>query len=111
MKSGRYEVLPRVRKLGRCLHGKPIYRCQWKYPGKLRQHRGKALRYANTFTGFGTTPDKAIHACRMQYLKFEVSRQKTWDNIDKMLDGGKVAIPDHLKATSNIPWWKRLFRV
>lgn len=116
MKSDRYAILPRVRKLY-----EGCYKCTWKDPGKLLQHRGKPLRFNNVFVGLGETPDAAIRECQRVYLKFLKDREATWAHIDKLLDEGfpgLAPLPYHSLgpsdfhiATSNLPWLKRLFRI
>lgn len=111
MKSGRFEVLPRVRKLS-----DGSYKCTWKDPGRLTQYRGKPLQYVNVFIGLGDTPDKAMEMCRLDYARFMIKREITWDKIakdffDEAPPAKRYDLPERLQATSNLPWWKRLFRV
>lgn len=111
MKSGRYEILPRVRKLS-----DGTYKCIWKDPGKLLQHRGRPLRYVNVFVGLGDTPDIAIMQCRLEYARFTLKHDQVMRHLDNIIEDRwkqrvPYTLPPRLQATSNLPWWKRLFRV
>lgn len=117
MKSGRYEILPRLRKTRQTVEGAPLWKCTWRDPGNLAQRKGHPLRYTLEFVGIGITPDEAIHDCRHQYAKYLLARDNTWKQIDKMInlgmgDGPDISLgpSDKYLATSNLPWWKRLFR-
>ena len=121
MKSSRYEILPRLRKMNQHIEGAPLYKCTWKAPGKKLQYRGKPLQYDSIFVGIGNTPDEAITNCQLEYAKFQISQQKQHNRAwygDGRYVGNKNE-PDVIfepsdtiyKATSNLPWWKRLFRV
>lgn len=114
MKSSRYEILPRLRKMNQHFEGAPLYKCTWKDPGKLQQYRGKPLQYVNIFVGIGNTPDEAITKCRLEYAKFKLRQDEVWRSIDLSLNRPDVGLGPSdtiYKATSNLPWWKRLFRV
>lgn len=115
MKSGRYQILPRLRKLS-----DGTYKCTWKDPGKLLQHRGRPLRYLNVFVGLGDTPDVAIMKCRLEYARFTLKYAQVMRHLDDSLEDRwdtrkypdiSLGPSDDYKATSNLPWWKRLFRV
>lgn len=109
MKSGRYEILPRVRKIQ-----EGLYKCTWRDPGKTIQHRGKPLQYINVFIGLGISPDAAIRDCQRRYLKYLDERDNSRHRSASALNGPDISLgpSDTLyTATSNLPWWKRLFRV
>lgn len=114
MKSSRYEILPRLRKMNQHFEGAPLYKCTWKDPGKLLQYHGKPLRYVNVFVGIGNTPDEAITKCRLEYAKFQLKHRAVLNYMEAMVNRPDVGLGPSdtvYKATSNLPWWKRLFRV
>lgn len=129
MKSSRYEILPRVRKVIPYMEGMEHarYRCMWKDPGDLPQRRGEPLNYERIFLGYGYTIDEAIKSCRMEYLDWcccnaiikdgRVVERRSATERYLYGDGRYVKpvkryeLPERLLATSNLPWWKRLFRL
>lgn len=113
MKSGRYEILPRIRKLISAKHG-VYYVCTWRDPGELIQVKGAPLRWVRQHQGLGYTPDEAIRSCRDAYLKWCVMYGTIRDGKiveDRWKQRVPYTLPPRLQATSNLPWWKRLFRV
>lgn len=94
MKSSRFEILPKARFV--TYQGQKVYKCYWVDPEDNLQHCGKPA-VGVTYVGYGTTVDMAIQNCQFAYLQ---GRAK--DNPPNF---------DHLLATSNLPWWKRLFRI
>lgn len=115
MKSGRYEILPRVR----FRHGvdELPWVCTWKDPGNLQQHAGWKLRYVNAYVGYGETMKEAIDDCRLAYAQHALKLQEASKWVDRMFNdkgefvGERKPVPVHCIATSNLPWWRRLFRV
>lgn len=110
MKSGRYQILPRVRKVINAKYG-VHYKAVWRDPGHLIQYAGQPLRYVHEYIGRGNTIESALRSLRQAYLheQAEVARVRelTYKEIDKMIEKP----PAHCVATSNLPWWRRLFRV
>lgn len=111
MKSGRFEILPRIRRMSWSGLDNPIYRCVWRDPGSLPQKPGKPVKYVWTIYGFGDTPDGAFKDCRRRYLEYTIARDKVWDSIDTNINRPTKGLDIRFVATSNLPWWKRLFRV
>lgn len=119
MRSLRYEMLPRVRKVESRILGMDFvqYSCTWKDPGELMQYAGQPLRYVDKYVGYGETVDAAIRSMRHVYLQKQteqaVARELAYKDIDKMLESSifNEKLPTHCVATSNLPWWRRLFRV
>lgn len=118
MKSSRYEILPRVR----FRHGidELPWVCTWKDPGELTQHAGWPLRYVNAYVGYGETMQEAIGECRRAYIDYKLKklRMASWMSRNFNDEGeyvpktpAYVEVPVHCTATSNLPWWRRLFRV
>jgi hypothetical protein len=112
MKSGRYGVLPRVR----FRHGidESPWMCTWKDPGKLIQSTGKPLRYVAAYVGYGETMNEAINECRDQYVMDLLRRRRMDDAFDAIMmrvGDGRQESTLHCVDTSNLPWWRRLFRV
>lgn len=115
MKSQRYQILPRLR-----LYSSGMYVCVWRDPGNLIQRRGEPLRYVHAYTGYGETPDVAIRNCQNQILCKRAREDHFNKEIDRLVRAVEspsiplfceTKVPDHCLATSNLPWWKRLFRV
>lgn len=106
MKSERYEILPRIRKMSWSSIEKPVYLCTWKDPGSLVQKKGEPLRYIWTLMGFGSTPDEAIADCRARYIRY-----KEFSDRFKGRATILVEAPAHCIDTSKLTWWRRLFRV
>lgn len=104
MKSQRYDILPRMQYRPAI----QLWVCVWKDPEGLPQRRGMPMRVAYTYTGVGQTFDEALANCRKQYMIRSNDLRQAELDVQKLL---RPKIPDHLLATSNLPWWKRLFRV
>jgi hypothetical protein len=109
MKSQRYDILPRVR----LRHGAdgPVFRCTWKDPGDLTQLTGWKLVYVAEYVGYGATITEAMQNCQLNYIKRKLARDKVWDSIDTSINRPTKGLDIRFVATSNLPWWKRLFRV
>lgn len=101
MKSERFEILPRLR----YIPSKNIWVCVWRDPGSMLQTKGYPLRYVHEYVGKADTSDDAIRNCHDIYLKTTVER----DNAKRVVQ--RMFVPEHYIATSNLPWWRRLFRV
>lgn len=108
MKSGRYEILPRVRKVRGLIDGMESvnYKCTWKDPGNLVQHAGCKLRFVAIHIGYGATITEAIQGCQMAYINHKLAKDTARQDVDRM-----CSPPRHTIATSNLPWWRRLFRL
>lgn len=91
MKSARYPILPRVRP------HRGGFVCYW---------RDLANKHYPLFLGAGHTIDAAIKNCQYDYLYY-CNAQEHASNFAASCS----KIPSHCAATSNLPWWRRLFRV
>lgn len=101
MRSQRYEILPRAQ----YRPASKMWVCIWRDPEDLRQTKGQPLRYVHEYMGIGETLDAALAHCRNKYINSCIARETAQKDIQRML------IPEHCIATSNLPWWKRIFRV
>lgn len=104
MRSQRYEILPRAQYRPNI----KLWLCVWKDPGDLLQTKGQPLRYVRQHHGVGTTLDEAMANCRDHYINFCNRRDAAKAELQRMT---APRIPNHCLATSNLPWWKRLFRI
>lgn len=104
MKSQRYPILPRVRLIVNTERHK-MYKAVWRDPGDLAQRKGEPLRFTDEYVAYGFTVDDALRNLQLKY--------KDACNIrDRFNMAIRVSeAPDHCLATSNLPWWKRLFRI
>lgn len=116
MKSQRFEILPRLRQ-----ESNGLWTCIWIDPAGV-QRRGLPLK-GTAYSGVGLTAKEAMSMCRLSYmLRTELDKRRKEEagkaaeailaSLETPFDvcnGNKI--PDHCLATSNLPWWKRLFRV
>lgn len=98
MKSSKFDIKPKVRPI-RLNSGIQIYLASWKDPGTLMQTRNSPMRYIKYHSAMGYTIEDALSGLRSKYLQYSIRSAPV---VPKMLQ---------LEATSNLPWWKRLFRV
>ena len=102
MRSSRYQILPRAQyreSIG-------LWVVVWKDPGDLMQRRREPLRYVREYTGIGPTFEEAAAQCRTQYI--QASHEKAAAERQRTMF---VKEYPHATATSNLPWWRRLFRI
>ena len=104
MKSKNFDIKPKVRALT-LTSGRQVYVATWRDPGNLIQNRNASLRYVKQHTGMGSTIDAALIALRQEFLRYSVREQA------KVAKVHSERVLDKFNATSNLPWWKRLFRV
>ena len=112
MKSQRYDILPRVRQ-----ESNGLWTCIWIAPAGV-QRRGLPLK-GTAYSGVGLTAKEAMSMCRLSYmLRTELDKRGKEEAgkaaeaiLASMEEIRPRKIPDHCLATSNLPWWRRLFRV
>lgn len=69
----------------------------------------EGLPVENRIHGFGWTPEGALQGLHESLVRRNIVLQRHGLGITVELPGLKI--PDHCLATSNLPWWKRLFRI
>ena len=102
MRSGRYQILPRAQYRERI----GLWVVVWKDPGELLQRRGEPLRYIREYVGVGVTFEEAVAQCRSQYIQAKLAQEESSLRRKRF----ECDYP-HANATSNLPWWRRLFRI